>query len=90
MFLPTITNYADHVRPIGQRQMADLLVEPYNEILTSKSNLIGIPTAVLEPATIPPPDPDRGPSPLGDALGHRRILRTSPLTKVPFVCCTNC
>jgi len=25
---------------------------------------------------------------LTDALGHYRILRTSPLTEVPFVCCT--
>ncbi|MFN3997300.1 hypothetical protein [Algoriphagus sp.] len=27
---------------------------------------------------------------LGDSLGHFRILRTSPLTKVPFVCCPTC
>jgi hypothetical protein len=27
-------------------------------------------------------------SPLGNALGQFRILRTSPLTAVPFVCCT--
>ena len=26
--------------------------------------------------------------PLSSGLGHYRILRTSPLTKVPFVCCT--
>ena len=26
--------------------------------------------------------------PLSDGLGHYRILRTSPLTAVPFVCCT--
>ena len=26
-------------------------------------------------------------SPLSDQLGQRRILRTSPLTEVPFVCC---
>lgn len=28
--------------------------------------------------------------PLSDQLGEYRILRTSPLTEVPFVCCTNC
>ncbi|MFC4872319.1 hypothetical protein [Negadavirga shengliensis] len=28
--------------------------------------------------------------PLSTALGHFRILRTSPLTKVPFVCCPTC
>ena len=27
---------------------------------------------------------------LGDHLGNFRILRTSPLTKVPFVCCPTC
>jgi len=28
--------------------------------------------------------------PLSASLGHFRILRTSPLTKVPFVCCPTC
>ena len=28
--------------------------------------------------------------PLSSGLGHYRILRTSPLTEVPFVCCTDC
>jgi len=28
--------------------------------------------------------------PLGQGLGQFRILRTSPLTAVPFVCCTDC
>ncbi len=28
--------------------------------------------------------------PLSDALGHYRILRTSPLTEVPAICCTTC
>ena len=28
--------------------------------------------------------------PLSDELGNFRILRTSPLTEVPFVCCTEC
>ena len=31
---------------------------------------------------------DPGNSPLGKSLGQYRILRTSPLTKVPYVCCT--
>lgn len=31
-----------------------------------------------------------GPRPLSDQLGHYRILRTSPLVEVPFVCCTDC
>lgn len=28
--------------------------------------------------------------PLSRSLGHYRILRTSPLTKVPFICCPTC
>jgi hypothetical protein len=34
--------------------------------------------------------PDDGVRPLSDALGHYRILRTSPLTPVPAVCCPTC
>lgn len=33
---------------------------------------------------------NEGPRPLSDQLGHHRILRTSPLVEVPFVCCTEC
>lgn len=33
---------------------------------------------------------NEGPRPLSDELGHHRILRTSPLVEVPFVCCTDC
>lgn len=33
---------------------------------------------------------NEGPRPLSDQLGHHRILRTSPLVEVPFVCCTDC
>ena len=35
-------------------------------------------------------DFEQGPSPLSDELGHHRILRTSPLTEAPFVCCPTC
>jgi hypothetical protein len=28
--------------------------------------------------------------PLSNKLGHYRILRTSPLTEVPFMCCEEC
>ena len=33
---------------------------------------------------------DEGPSPLSEGLGHFRILRSSPLTPVPEVCCPSC
>jgi hypothetical protein len=39
----------------------------------------------------PAAPPDEGKArPLTDALGHYRILRTSPLTEVPEVCCPTC
>lgn len=31
-----------------------------------------------------------GPRPLSDALGHYRILRSSPLVAVPEACCPTC
>ncbi len=35
-------------------------------------------------------DVARGPRPLSEALGHYRILRTSPLVAVPEACCPTC
>ncbi|HKE59850.1 MAG TPA: hypothetical protein VKB46_24230, partial [Pyrinomonadaceae bacterium] len=61
----------------------------YREIISGRSDLIGIPTLLLE-ARGSLPEAGSGPSPVAEGLGQRRILRTSPLTEVPFVCCTNC
>jgi hypothetical protein len=66
-----------------------MMISVYREIISSRSDLIGIPTRLLE-AKGSVPEREREPSPVGEALGKRRILRTSPLTEVPFVCCTNC
>ena len=41
-----------------------------------------------DPAGVAVQDPEV--RPLSDALGHYRILRTSPLTPVPEVCCPGC
>jgi hypothetical protein len=55
-----------------------------------------LPASAFDTASmyIPPDQPDpaipRGPNPVDEGLGEQRILRTSPLTEVPFVCCTNC
>ena len=88
-FLPTITNFRDHVREPGQAEVRDMVLDLYREIMSSRSNLIRHSTTLLESGGSWPA-PDRGPSPVAEALGQRRILRTSPLTEVPFVCCTNC
>jgi hypothetical protein len=88
-FLPTITNFRDQVREPGQAEVRDMVINLYREIISSRSDLIGIPTLLLE-SRGSLPEREREPSPVAEALGQRRILRTSPLTEVPFVCCTNC
>ena len=88
-FLPTLTGFRDHIRQPGQAGVREMVVQLYREIISSRTDLIGIPTELLEVGG-PPPEPGIGPSPVAEGLGQRRILRTSPLTEVPFVCCTNC
>jgi len=98
-FLPNITNYGDHVSPITQDEMGLLLVRLFDEIFRQPSNLINLSelsgsrfATKLGRVSAPPPDAtfEQGPSPVGEGLGGRRILRTSPLTEVPFVCCVGC
>ncbi|MEN3327950.1 MAG: hypothetical protein V7638_2757 [Acidobacteriota bacterium] len=88
-FLPTIKNFRDHIREPGQTEVLDMLAKVYRETISSRSDLIGIPLGLLEPRG-EMPAPELESSPVAEALGQRRILRTSPLTEVPFVCCTNC
>jgi hypothetical protein len=90
-FLPTITNFNDHISESGQREMREFMTRVHQEILRAQGNLFRMPAReALEPAARIDPAREQGPSPASDALGQRRILRTSPLTEVPFVCCTNC
>jgi len=84
-----VTNFSDHVREPGKAEVRDMVIDVYREIISSRSDLIGLPRLLLEPGGSLPA-PERGPSPVAEGLGQRRILRTSPLTEVPFVCCTNC
>lgn len=84
--LPNITNIYEHVSGLGkigvnaatreQLQVADL---PEQGAVQERTVQMTTAAMVQEPA-----------SPLSDRLGHHRILRTSPLTEVPFVCCTGC
>ncbi|MGH9929919.1 MAG: hypothetical protein ACREA9_11950 [Pyrinomonadaceae bacterium] len=102
-FLPTITNYDDHIRPLGQVEMRELLGRLRSEIFSARSDLIDLSKTALGrvamtssaggfagAARSDPAVPEQGPSPVSEELGHHRILRTSPLTEVPFVCCTDC
>ncbi len=90
-FLPTITNFNDHVSESAQPEMREFLARVREEILGGQ-RLFRMPAreALGQPVGRQDVDREQGPSPASDALGQRRILRTSPLTEVPFVCCTNC
>jgi hypothetical protein len=84
--LPTITNFREHISGFARPEVIDKFRENIQAVELPR-------WGVFEG---PPEQPDPGasvvdgPSPLSDALGHHRILRTSPLTEVPFVCCPDC
>ena len=42
-FLPTITNFRDHVREPGQAEVRDMVIDVYREIISSRSDLIAFP-----------------------------------------------
>ena len=84
--LPQINNIFEHITGLNQPQMAQtatnfvseeqkkMFYHEYERRFHARSA-----------ADIP-----QKPSPVSDELGHHRILRTSRLTKVPDVCCTDC
>jgi hypothetical protein len=84
--LPNITNIYEHISGLGRRDV--------NDNLRKQVNLDNLPTVEASEAQtarlMMARDVQSSPSPLNEGLGHQRILRTSPLTEVPFVCCTNC
>ena len=81
-FLPVITNMFDAVSQLGHQGV--------NDHLRATSSHPEVPLAGIaaERRQQAQAQQDReNPSPVSDLLGQRRILRTSPLTEVPFVCC---
>ena len=83
--LPQITNIFEHVSSLNRQEV--------NDNLRVATQLQDVPSAGIASEQInmrqQQRDAQQGPSPLSDELGHHRILRTSPLTEVPFVCCPN-
>jgi hypothetical protein len=74
-----ITNIGEHFNVFRPRNPNDPTAVAYQEGLRMMhAAATAAPTATAE-------QPD-----LGGNLGNFRILRTSPLTKVPFVCCPTC
>lgn len=87
--LPNITNIWEHISVIGRQTASKAGGVTTASGATAPGvdvNLSGMKLA----RPLAAQGSDQGPSPVSDALGHHRILRTSPLTEVPFVCCTNC
>jgi hypothetical protein len=81
--LPHITNLRQHITNLNRARATSGATGVSNPLFGTLAYL----RATREPAEQPV---ERGPSPLSDALGHHRILRTSPLTEVPPICCTDC
>jgi hypothetical protein len=84
--LPTITNLNEHVTNLPKAGVISTLrkIVP-QESSPSESLLKELSTKMAAVQGIA--DERR---PLSNQLGHYRILRTSPLTEVPFVCCDMC
>jgi hypothetical protein len=80
--LPTITNIYEHIPGLAQAHV--------HETVRRTLRMTELPSAgaVREQMTARAETADlrQTPSPLTDELGQHRILRTSPLTEVPFVC----
>ena len=86
--LPNITNLREHMPNLGKREAKQ---ERTVRSSSMKTPMGGVDTSSsLRARTLEHAAFESGPSPVSDTLGHHRILRTSPLTEVPFVCCTDC
>jgi hypothetical protein len=74
--LPTITNIQEHVTTSHTRGVTDLLSSRLQTAIPQQKFTLSAQTGVLdEPA-----------GQLDEELGHHRILRTSPLMPVPYIC----
>jgi len=81
-----ITNIGEHINGIHTKkeELIDSISTNYDQLLAE-----GIRQETFRKLDTPfPPKPEI--DPLNTQLGFHRILRTSPLTEVPFICCTNC
>ncbi|WP_273566078.1 hypothetical protein [Maribacter halichondriae] len=89
--LPQITNIFDYMTDLqkpGTAQAAVDFMDNNQKIAFSKEHKTRF--GARQGTTTAAARAPRKPSPVSDQLGHHRIMRTSPLTKVPEVCCTDC
>lgn len=86
--LPQITNIFEHMTKLDQpavaQAAADLMNNEQQSTFNQEYKRRFAPGEAVTGAL------NRKPSPVSDQLGHHRILRTSPLTRVPEVCCPDC
>jgi hypothetical protein len=80
--LPTITNIYEHVSGLGKPQVSGALRQNFQVEGLPEDGVI---KEYLARASRIQDFMQQG-DPLSDELGQHRILRTSPLTEVPFVC----
>ena len=87
--LPQINNIFEHITGLNQLHVAqtaaNLLSDEQKATFGREYNKRFKARAASVTAEV-----RQKPSPVSDELGHHRILRTSRLTKVPDVCCTDC
>lgn len=85
-FLPAITNIYEHISDLAVPGVTDKLGQNLTAVNLPSAGAIKERTAQFNTVQ----SFQQPPSPVSDELGHHRILRTSPLTEVPFVCCPTC
>ncbi|MBC7887189.1 MAG: hypothetical protein H7Z13_04825 [Ferruginibacter sp.] len=80
-----ITNIAEHINDIHQKkeELIESIAINYDQFLAEGMRQETYKKLDTQFPVKPPTDP------LNTQLGFHRILRTSPLTEVPFVCCTD-
>ncbi len=84
--LPMITNIYEHITNLGQPSVREQFRSSFKVRQMPSANQLQARTTQLRQLQ----EFQRSPSPLAEGLGNSRILRTSPLTEVPFICCINC
>ncbi len=80
--LPVIRNIYEHISGLGKQAVVDILRDKLQVSNLPEPGLIKEQMAPLQHSSVAQDQP----SPVSDELGQHRILRTSPLTEVPFVC----
>jgi hypothetical protein len=84
--LPTITNLSEHISKVEKPEVTQTV----SNLVAEDQKKVFFKTADNAEASRNFKVNQKSPSPVSDELGHHRILRTSPLTEVPEVCCTDC